>query len=487
MSRLTLLVFLFLFISSVACGADRPNIIVIFTDDHGWADLRCQSSLTDIKTPNLDAMGKEGVVCTAGYITAPQCVPSRAGLLTGRYQQRFGVRSNGLGPLPLTEKTIAARLQAAGYVTGMVGKWHLDPNHSDKNWYKANPQPSQKLLMKYNPINRGFDDVFYGSMYNCYVTYDLAGDDVRGKNPTPTDPGKKIKLSGYRLDNQTDAALAFLKRHKEGKKPFFLYLAYFAPHVPLEAPPKYLSRFPGEMPERRRVALAMLSAVDDGVGRIREQLRQYKMEKNTLIFFIGDNGAPLKMGMKDIPLTFKGGAWDGSRNDPWVGEKGMISEGGVRVPYVVTYPGAIPAGKVYKEPVSSLDVGATALALATDNIPEDLDGVNLLPYLTGEKKGEPHTALYWRFWAQAAVREGKWKYIQLPNQAPRLFDLTSEEHEKRNLAKEHPAVVTRLAKRLAAWQKELELKESGLNSQEVKFYEYYFPTKTSTDPALSPN
>jgi len=459
-----------------ALAADKPNIIVIFTDDQGYADLGCQGQLTDLKTPHLDRLARDGVRCTNGYITAPQCVPSRAGILTGRYQTRFGVDENGEGPLPLDQTTIPQRLQKAGYVTGMVGKWHLNPNRSQKAWLRENlpqQQAGQKpsipaaLARKYYPDQRGFTDMFYGYTNHYRVTYDLQGKDIQ--------PMRLVKEQGYRLDIQSDAALAFIDRHAN-QKPFFLYLAYYAPHVPLDATEKYLSRFPKDMPRRRRIALAMLAAMDDGVGLIRERLAKHGLTDNTLIFFISDNGAPLKLHMEDKPGN--GPGWNGSRNDPWVGEKGMLSEGGIRVPFIVTWPGTVPAGKTYDHPVISLDVGATAVALAGLEKPAELDGVNLIPHLTGEVSDAPHDILYWRFWNQTAVRQGKWKYLQAGGDRKYLFDLSSPEHEKKNLIKQHPEIAAALQAALATWAKQQHnpgVPSGELNGQEVRFYDHFLP------------
>jgi arylsulfatase A-like enzyme len=468
---------------AVACGgpilADekpnpprRVNIIVIFTDDHGYADMSCQGSLPDLKTPHLDRLAADGVRCTSGYITAPQCIPSRAGILSGRYQTRFGVDHNGTIPMPLDETLIPQRLQSAGYVTGMVGKWHLDPNHQQREWIREHmpDKANQKrvsipgsLRTAYEPDQRGFTDVFCGHINSYRATYDLDGSSVK--------PTKMLRKPGYRLDIQTDAALAFIDRHAE--EPFFLYLAYFAPHVPLEATEKYLKRFPENMPRRRRIALAMIAAMDDGVGRIRERLAKHAITENTLIFFISDNGAPLKLHMTDAPGG--GPGWDGSRNDPWIGEKGTLMEGGVRVPYVVTWPGTLPAGKTYDHPVSSLDVGATAVSLAGLPDVPGLDGVNILPYLKGEKAEAPHETLYWRFWNQTAIRKGKWKYLQA---GPRkyLFDMSTPEHETRNRIADEPEIAAALQADLKTWaaeQKTPGVPSETLNGQEVKFYDFF--------------
>ncbi|MBI1335491.1 MAG: sulfatase-like hydrolase/transferase [Phycisphaera sp.] len=464
-----------LWVISPAMAAGKPNIIVIFTDDQGYADVACQGVLDDLKTPNLDRLAADGVRCTNGYVTAPQCIPSRAGILTGCYQQRFGVDHNGGIPLPLEVTTIPQRLGEAGYVTGQVGKWHLEPNWQETEWVREHmpevkpgekPSIPGKLARPYLPDKRGFNEMFCGYINQYLASYNLDGKDVS--------PPKNIKTPGYRLDTQTDAALAFIDRHAD--KPFFLYLAYFAPHVPLDATDKYLQRFPENMPRRRRLALAMIAAIDEGVGRLRDSLRQHGLTDNTLIFFISDNGAPLKIDMKDEPGV--GPGWDGSRNDPLVGEKGMLTEGGIRVPFFVTWPGTIPAGKTYDQPVISLDVGATAVALAGLDKPAELDGVNILPYLKGENTLPPHETLYWRFWQQTAVRKGQWKYLQAGADLQYLFDLTSPEQEHKNLIHEHPEIAAELRASLKTWAHPLKnpgVPVGPLSPAEVKWFDVYLP------------
>jgi len=464
---------------AVAAEKDRrPNIIVVFTDDQGWADLSCQGSLADVKTPHIDRLAREGVRMTAGYITAPQCVPSRAGLMTGRYQQRFGVDHNGQGPLPLEVETLPARLQRVGYVTGMVGKWHLEPNHTCAEWIAGNlPQAKSKRRknvripreksVPYLPGSRGFSEFFHGHFSNYEANFDLTGASLKPG-------GEQVRTGLYRLDAQSKAAVSFIRRNKD--RPFFLYVAYFAPHVPLEATEKYLKRFPGSMPQRRRYALAMMSAIDDGVGSILGELQAHGIDEKTLVFFISDNGAPLKIDKVDRPLTVRGAAWNGSLNDPWVGEKGMLTEGGIRVPFLMRFKGVLPEGAVYEQPVISLDVAATALALAGLPPAPDLDGVNLIPYLTGANKGAPQRALYWRFWEQAAIRSGKWKYLHLANGTQYLFDLATAAHEKKNLIRQNPAKAEALRKQLSQWADGLHrpgLPGGTLKRQEAKFYEHY--------------
>lgn len=456
-----------LFLAEPLFAAAKPNIIVFFTDDHGYADLSCMGFEKDVKTPHIDRLAAEGVRFTSGYITAPQCCPSRAGLLTGRDQNRFGLISNGYGPLPLTEPTLADRLGSAGYITGMVGKWHLDPNHSDTVFtgkHKiADPRKIPPLLAKkYHPNSRGFQETFCGQINSYSATYDLEGK----RFPAP----RMIKTTGDRLDRQSDAAVKFIDLHHE--KPFFLYVAHFAPHVPLASSKKYLDRFPGEMPERRRYALAMISAVDDGVGRVMQKLKDYNIDENTLVFFIADNGAPLKLDMKDDPVHLDGGYWDGSKNTPLNGEKGMLSEGGIRVPYVMRWKGTIPSGQVIATPVTSLDVAATSTAAAGIPRPDALDGLNLLPMLA-EKQPLPERALHWRFWRQSAIRKGDWKLLKFADRATYLFDLSKDPGEQKNLSEEHPEIAARLEAELAAWNATLVPADPG-SPQEHVFYSRYF-------------
>ena len=445
---------LLLLLTMVAPAWSKPNVIVIYCDDLGWADLGAQGIQTDIRTPNLDALAAGGLRATNGYVSAPQCVPSRAGLLSGRYQPRFGVEANGSTLEGFdAQKTIAERLKQAGYATGMAGKWHLGA-------------PSQITT-------HGFDDVYtdLGAGARVWANFNLKGETI---------PGADIPSSLYHLEANTAAASTFIQRHKD--QPFFFYLAYRAPHVPLDATKKYLDRFPGEMPECRRQCLAMMSAVDDGVGHVLATLRQYNLEENTLIFFMGDNGAPLKISKPDKP---DGPGWDGSLNAPMNGEKGMLSEGGIREPWIAYWKGHIPAGQVYDQPVISLDVAATAIALA--GLPQDpvLDGVNLMPFLSGENKSAPHDVLYWRWVAQSAIREGKWKLI-VGGRRSYLFDLESDAAEKHNLLVEHPEIAAGLRTKLESWATGLQPPGINITPMAVtweEYYDFYFEGKPPATPA----
>ena len=415
--------------SGSASEARKPNIILIYSDDHGWADLGIQGVDKDIRTPNLDQLARDGVRFTRGYVTAPQCVPSRAGVLTGRYQQRFGVEDNNKGPLPLVEKTIAERLKEAGYSTGMSGKWHLDLG-PEKEGSKA-----ARVMHGHMPHAQGFDEYWRGELRQYYASHDLKGVPLAGAP-------RLVNDNRFRVVVQTEAALSFIERRLANPgQPWFLYLAWYAPHVPLESPEPWFSRTPEQLPLKRRQALAMIAAMDEGLGTIRRKIKEAGQEDNTLVFFIGDNGAPL------------GAVWDGSINSPQAGQKGMLSEGGIRVPFIASWPAAIPRGKVFDQPVVSLDVASTCVAAA--GLPSDpsLDGVDLVPFLRGERKSPPHERLFWRWGSQAAVLEMPYKLVALGDREKLLFDVTEPdgEHHSRNLASKHPEVAGRLMEHLKAW------------------------------------
>ena len=453
-ARLLIAVSLLFAFASSRLAADLPNIIVFYTDDHGHADLSCQGVLKDIRTPHVDALAKSGVLARHGYSTAPQCVPSRAGLMVGKFQSRFGVEAN---KHPLDgfnrELTIAERLQDAGYVTAQFGKWHLGPA----------PQIT----------DHGFRHVFaQNANRSFHANITLDGKDI---------PMGVVKSKMYHIDGCSRAAASMIERYPD--KPLFLYIAYRAPHVPLDATPKYLKRFPGDMPERRRQALAMLSAVDDGVGLVMKTLAEQGLTNKTLIFYIGDNGAPLKIHKLDAPGG--GPGWDGSLNDPLNGEKGMLSEGGMHVPFVIAWPGTIPAGQVYEHPVSALDVAATASAIAKiETKPGDLDGANLISHLTGKTKAPPHNVLTWRWVGQSAIREGKWKLLR-GGQREYLYDLDADLEEQENLAATHPEIATRLRSKLTAWADELDppgLAAARMSSASSNYFDFYLDGKPAAPP-----
>ncbi|MDI1315006.1 sulfatase-like hydrolase/transferase [Prosthecobacter sp.] len=443
-----------------ANATDKPNIIVIYTDDHGFADLGIHGVEPDVKTPHLDALARSGVIAKHGYSSAPQCVPSRGGLITGKFQGRFNLDSNNSTLEGFNKEiTIATRLQRSGYVTAQFGKWHLGP-------------------MAEIPTH-GFTHSFaqHGQQkFTANIT-------VEGKDQ----PMNEMRPEMYHIDGCAKAASSIIERYKE--QPFFLYIAFRAPHTPLDAPQSYKDRFPGAMPERRRAALGMLAAVDDGVGLITSTLKNNGLSEKTLLFFIGDNGAPLKIHKTDSPLNGDAGGWDGSLNTPLNGEKGMLSEGGMHVPFLIAWPGTIPAGQSYEHPVSALDVAASAAAVADLSVkPGDLDGVNLVPYLKGSLSTPPHEALMWRWMAQSAIREGNWKLLR-GGEREYLYDLDTDLEEKHNLASQHPDVAARLRTKLTAWCAELNPPGLALGPMAPvwnEYFDYYLDGKTAPKHEAEP-
>jgi arylsulfatase A-like enzyme len=410
-----------------SAASSRPNVLFIVGDDMGYADVGFHGS-KDIPTPNLDALAASGVRFTNGYVSGPYCSPTRAGLLTGRYQTRFGHEFNagaGDSGLPLTERTIADRLKAAGYVTGAVGKWHLG----------AQPQ--------FHPQQRGFDE-FYGFLAGAHDYFKPAGI-LRGTEPVAE------------LDYTTDAfgreAAAFIQRHKS--RPWFLYLAFNAVHTPMQATDDRRAKFATVADDSRRTYDAMMLALDEAIGRVRRKLVETGLEQNTLICFISDNGGP----------TMPGTTVNASRNAPLRGSKRTTLEGGIHVPFVVSWPGRLKPG-VFAQPAIQLDLTATALIAAGIQPPPNwkLDGVDLLPFLTGARTSPPHAALYWRFGQQMAIRAGDYKLVRYdsnadtltaarnqPVTAARLYHLATDIGETKDLAAAMPDLVKELQGRWDAW------------------------------------
>lgn len=426
--------------TATGTAARNPNILVIVADDLGWGEMTCQGN-PQIPTPQIDSLAQNGIRFTSGYVSGPYCSPTRAGLMTGRYQERFGHEFNP-GPaeaaveafgLSLQEKSMPERLKAAGYVTGMFGKWHLG--------YKP----------EFHPLKRGFDE-YFGFLGGAHDYLDAVGDKhnpiLSGTTPVDT------------IDYTTDAfgreAVAFIEKHKN--QPWFVYLPFNAVHAPLEATEKYLSRFTHIEERKRHTFAAMLSAMDDAVGAVLGKIRELRIEEDTLIFFISDNGGPT--------------ASTTSGNGPLRGFKSQTWEGGIRVAWIVQWKGHLPAGKVDGRPVIQLDILPTALAAAGVEIQPEwkLDGVNLLPYLTGKNTGPPHTALYWRFGQQIALRMGDWKLVKgvgsktvegverrgkASVEGAELYNLAKDIGEKENLAEKEPAKLKELAEVWTKWNAEL--------------------------------
>ncbi len=411
-------------LSSALAAEKRPNIILIVADDLGYGELGCQGG-KDIPTPNIDSIAKNGTRFTSGYVSCPVCSPTRAGMLTGRYQQRFGHEFNPGPPgqasttfgLPLTETPLPARLKAAGYATGMVGKWHLG--------YEKG----------YMPPDRGFDE-FFGFPGGAHAYNNPL---VDGNNPIMRGD-KPVDEKEYLTDAFGREAVSFIEKHKAG--PFFLYLPFNAVHAPLQATEKYESRFSKIADKKRRTFAAMQSAMDDNVGKVLDCVRKNKLEENTLIIFISDNGGPTKSTT--------------SGNGPLRGFKGDTLEGGIRIPYMMQWKGTIPAGKVDDRPVIALDIAPTVCRLAeakTDGA--KFDGVDLMPFLTGKSSGAPHDALYWRFGKKCAIREGDWKLVDNGTGKWELYDLSKDIGESKDLAADKPAKFRKLKARWDKWNSEL--------------------------------
>jgi arylsulfatase A-like enzyme len=420
-----------------------PNIVLIVADDLGYGDV-CSYSCKGAATPHIDSIGRNGVRFIDGHVTAPVCSPSRAGFITGRYQQRFGHEYNaggaarcqreGLG-LPTTLTTLADSLKAAGYATGMVGKSHLG----------SQPQ--------FHPMQRGFDE-FFGFLHgaNLYLEpLDAPGTHFVGAseenfqqkrseiNPIlrGTEP---VEDPEYLTDAITREALSFIERH--GEEPFFLYVPYNAPHTPLQVTDEYYQRFEHIGDERKRIFAAMVSALDDGVGKILEALEANELWRETLVVFFSDNGC----------ATYTEACF----NDPLLGGKLTLFEGGQRVPFFMQYPGVLPEGMVYDEPVTSLDIFPTAVNLAGGTLPDNLDGIDLVPYLTGIEEGAPSRALYWRNGTNSAVRKGPWKLVNLAEgRHVLLYNVKEDIGETNDLAAEHPEKVEELSGLLEQWKSEL--------------------------------
>ena len=418
-SYLTYLITFTFICAALLHGSQRPNLIIILTDDQGYNDVGF-NGCTDIPTPHLDKLAASGVVFTNGYVSYPVCGPSRAGLLTGRYQDRFGFTTNPsidpnnpISGLPLEEETIAQVLAKVGYKSAIVGKWHMGTHPN------------------FHPHNRGFDH-FYGflagglSYFPELMTLNDLSEVTRKwqwYNMKVERDGKKIEIDDYLTDALTDAATDFIDSQSSQENPFFLYLAYNAPHAPLQATEKYLSRFNHIENKRRRTYAAMVSAVDDGVGRVIKTLADHNIEESTIVVFLSDNGGAITK--------------NSSNNAPLRGAKSDLFEGGIRVPFALQWKGTVPSGQIFNDPVISLDILSTIAGVTQAPIASErpLDGINLIPYLTGQTTGAPHDILFWRKWEQnaLAVRQGAHKYvINRKNMKPALYDLGEDIDESNN-------------------------------------------------------
>ena len=430
-------------------GAERvsemPNVVILLADDLGYGELGCQGN-AQIPTPHIDAIAANGVRFTSGYVTAPNCSPSRAGLLTGRYGTRFGHEFNPIGArnedpgtgLPLKQKTMVRALQKAGYVTGLVGKWHLGGAADfhpfrrgfdeffgfmhEGHYFVPEPWDGVTTWLRRVPLPGGgegrriFGKVTYSShMGHDEPDYDANNPIVRGSQP--------VNEELYLTDALTRESVSFIERHAE--KPFCLLVAYNAVHSPLQGADAYMEKFSHIEDLQRRIFAAMLANLDDSVGVITKKLKEEGLEKDTMVYFISDNGGPTK------ELT--------SSNLPLRGGKGNMYEGGVRVPFMMQWPGKIPKGVTYDRPVITTDLFATTFAAAGLKMPKGpkRDSVNIVPFIKGDKKGDPHEQIYWRQAHRQGLRQGDWKIVKPTAKGKwELYDLSKDLSEEKNLAQE---------------------------------------------------
>lgn len=424
----------------------RPCFVVIYCDDLGYGDLGCYGS-PHIRTPHLDALAATGVRFTDWYSNSPVCSPSRAALLTGRYPQRNGVTEilgggRGTPGLRPSERTIAAVLKEHGYRTALYGKWHLG------------------LVEECRPNAHGFDE-FRGFLAGCvdYYSHIFYWGQGGGHNPTHDlwHNREEVWDNGHYLTEAiTEHAVSFIEQKSED--PFFLYVAYNAPHYPMHAPQKYMDRYP-DLPWDRRVMAAMVSAVDDGVGRIVEALRRTGRFENTTVFFSSDNGP------SDESRNWLDGTEDayyGGSAGIFRGHKGSLFEGGIREPAILCSPARLPHGRVCSEVGAMMDVFPTVLDVAGIAPPAGLalDGVSALSMAAGKARS-PHERVFWAYNGQTAVREGRWKLVlngkldfsRTQPDAVHLSDLAADPGERTNLAEREPEVVARLTQAIRAWEK----------------------------------
>ncbi|TWU42353.1 sulfatase-like hydrolase/transferase [Novipirellula artificiosorum] len=450
------------FTCSVAWPAEKPNIVLLFADDAGYADFGFQGS-RQFKTPHLDELAASGVRLNQFYVTASVCGPSRAGLLTGRYQQRFGFIENNvpgiMSPngrfsgeemgLPLDLPTMGNHLQSLGYRTAIFGKWHM--GEADR----------------FHPTKRGFDEFFgFRGGARSFFAY-----------PTKRMPnlGRRLERGygdfkeheGYLTDALADEACDYIERSKD--KPFFAYVSFNAVHTPMEPDPKDREEFPSLQGKRRQVAQMTLS-LDRACGQIIHKLNQLGLAETTLVVFANDNGGPTDA--------------NASSNYPLAGTKATQLEGGIRVPGMIVWPGKLAPGSEYPHPVSTLDLLPTFVKAAGGEPAsmDGLDGVDLLPYLTGSLSERPHPTLYWQMDSRGSIRDGDWKMMRFPDRPAYLFNLADDPSEQNNLADTHPELLKSLYEKLFAWELELQRPLFMLRRQEEGWVSTLFDTYRKPPP-----
>lgn len=414
----------------------KPNIVLLFADDAGYHDFGFHGSKV-MKTPHLDRLAQDGMTFTQAYVSDPTCGPSRAGLLTGRYQHRFGFEENNvpnymsasskfLGAdmgIPLTEKTMGDRMKALGYKTAIFGKWHV--GGADR----------------FHPTKRGFDE-FYGFRggRRSYFKRPIEGTIQEDLEYMERGFGELAETDTYLTDALGNAAVEFIEDNQD--QPFLIYLSFNAPHTPMDATPEDLAQFPN-LEGTRKINAAMTLAMDRASGNVLDKLDELGLSENTLVIFTNDNGGPTDQ--------------NAGNNYPFSGTKSNHLEGGIRVPFIAKWPGIIPESSQYEFPVSTLDLLPTFVAAGGGNVDEleNVDGVDLIPHITGQDDTRPHQTLYWKKDARASVRDGDWKLIRFPDRPAELYDLSRDITEQISLADKHPGKVRELYKKIYDWEKTL--------------------------------
>ena len=438
---------------------DRPNVVVIVSDDQGYGDLSCMGA-TDFRTPRLDALARSGVRFSSFYANSPVCSPSRASLLSGRYPGNAGVRNILMGyrttpGLPANVPTLATALKQEGYQTGLVGKWHLGAAEGSR------------------PNDHGFDESFghlAGAFdYYSHLIWSAANREivVNGKKGIGFlvhdlwENGQEVWHDGhYSTDLFGERAVQYIRRAAGREDPFFLYVGFNAPHHPMHAPEQYKERFP-DLPPDRRIMAAMVSAMDDQIGAMMDELERQGVRENTIVFFMSDNG-PSRQSRNRLDGTLD--PYYGGSTGKMKGHKFSLFDGGIRVPSMLSWPAQIPAGQVVDEVAVAMDIFPTVLrAVGGDPTTYELDGLDLTPMLT-EGAASPHDELFWELGVQTAVRRGRWKLVlngQLIQEEPRpdpvfLADLQADLAESRNLAGEQPEIVADLRGAAERWRQGIE-------------------------------
>lgn len=462
-----LLCILFAVMMTETVSARKPNIVIFLADDLGYGELGCQGN-RQIPTPHIDSIANAGVRFTDGYVTAPYCSPSRAGMMTGRFQQRFGYTINVMPHvpggsehgLPRNEITLGEQLKQAGYQTGIVGKWHLgaredfNPIHNgfdyffgfahEGHFFVPPPYHGVTTMLRKRPLPGGRkgrwvseEGIIFHDLLGNEPLYDLHNPILRGT--------EVVQEERYLTDAFTEEAVQFIDRNRD--KPFFLYLPYNAVHSPLQGADRYMAKFSHIEDIQRLIFAAMLANMDDSVGTVLGKIREHQLEQETIIFFLSDNGGPTK------ELT--------SSNLPLSGGKGSLREGGIRIPFMVQWEGTIPAGGTFSKPVISLDIFATSSCVAgCESFTRPIDGVNLLPFLQGTDSTAPHEQLFWSRQRNAALRQGDWKVLKTVPRGKstptwQLFNLANDVSEASDLSDSHPDRLAKMKAALAGFQEKL--------------------------------